>query len=63
MEQFTMSMFANKEDLYRAKSKYYAKKLEELKVLLVDCHQPACGIRDWRLVDRINTAIAELEEL
>ncbi len=63
MEQFTMSMFANKQDLYKAKSEYYAKKLKELEALLADCHSPASNIKDWVLVDRINTAIAELEEL
>lgn len=63
MKQFTMSMFVCKEDLYKAKSEYYAKKLKELKALLVDCHRPAADVRDWVLVDRINTAIADLEDL
>ena len=56
-------MFANKQDLYKAKSEYYAKKLKELEALLADCHSPALVVSDWVLVDRINTAIAELEEL
>ena len=30
MPQFTMSMYANKEDLYKAKSDYYEKEIKNL---------------------------------
>ena len=35
--QFTMSMYANKEDLYKAKCDYYEKKLGEVEILLLGC--------------------------
>ena len=35
-KQFTMSMFANKEDLYKAKAEYYEEKLKELEIVVAD---------------------------
>lgn len=34
---------------------------EEASKLLSDCHAPASGTRDWKLVDRINDTITKLE--
>ena len=60
---FTMSMYATREDLYKAKAEYYRVQIKVLAQLLCDCHQPAADTRDWKLVDRINVAMTMLEEI
>jgi hypothetical protein len=55
-------MYANKEDLYKAKCDYYEKQLEEVLSLLTICHQQSCGNNYWVLVDRINNTISEIED-
>ena len=57
-----MSMYANKEDLYKAKCDYYEKKFEEVLLLLDSCHADAVSAKDWNLVDRINSVSSEIEE-
>ncbi len=67
MKQFTMSMYANKEDLYKAKSEYLASQLEEAKKALkeIDAYlwhndQHAYDINQTRKV--IKAALAKLGE-
>jgi len=60
---FTMSMYATREDLYKAKSEYYGVQLESLAQLLRDCHQPAVDAGDLELVSRLYTAVTMLEEI
>ena len=62
MKQFTMSMFGSKKDLYKSKSEYLQEELEKALELLAESKDYVTAVKDWNMVDRINTLLVDHDD-